>query len=483
MFLEAAMETYWNQTAQGKEYEALIGEREADVAIIGGGITGALVAYRLKEMGIEAVILEADRVGSGTTGGTTGKITAQHGILYAKLITDFGKDRAKEYADANSRAVKRIKEIVDAEHIECDYTAADSYVYSLRDAEELKEEAEAMKRLDLDASYMSKTMELPFSTLGAVRLKNQAHFHPLKFLYALMDKLTVFENSRVIEVKDNTAYTKQGSVHFKHVVFACRYPIVNVPGYYFLRMSQQRSFLAALSGCDEIKGMYVDENDNGLTLRPQQDVLLFGGFDVRSGKNPAGGRFLNLLQQARSFWPNLELVAKWSAEDCRSVDNVPYIGLYSETEDNWYVATGFNKWGMTSAMAAADILSGMIAEGKETKKVFAPSRFVLAPSAKNLASDVGESVSGLLKGVYSVPEEAFPNVERGKAALADFEGTRVCVYRDASGRTHILPSRCSHLGCRLEWNADDTAWECPCHGSRFTVDGAILDGPTVKPMG
>jgi glycine/D-amino acid oxidase-like deaminating enzyme len=192
MFLEAAMETYWNQTAQGKEYEALIGEREADVAIIGGGITGALVAYRLKEMGIEAVILEADTVGSGTTGGTTGKITAQHGILYAKLITDFGKDRAKEYADANSRAVKRIKEIVDAEHIECDYTAADSYVYSLRDAEELKEEAEAMKRLDLDASYMSKTMELPFSTLGAVRLKNQAHFHPLKFLYALMDKLTVF---------------------------------------------------------------------------------------------------------------------------------------------------------------------------------------------------------------------------------------------------------------------------------------------------
>ncbi|HWS30253.1 MAG TPA: FAD-dependent oxidoreductase [Clostridia bacterium] len=477
------MESYWNQTAQAKEYPALTGERETDVVIIGGGITGALTAYRLKEMGVEAVILEADRVGSGTTGGTTGKITAQHGLLYAKLIADFGKDCAKEYAGANARAVKRLKGIVDSEHIECDFMPADSFVYSLRDADALKEEAEAMKRLDLDASYVSKTPELPFSTLGAVRLKDQAHFHPLKFLYALTEKLTVFENSRVVEVKDDTAYTKLGSVHFKRAVFACRYPIINAPGYYFLRMSQQRSFLAALRGCGEIKGMYVDENDNGLTLRPYKDVLLFGAFDVRSGKNPAGGRFLNLLQQARALWPELELTVQWSAEDCRSVDNLPYIGRYSEAQENWYVATGFNKWGMTNAMAAADILSGMIAEGKETKKVFSPGRFALAPSAKNLASDVGESVSGLLKGVYSVPEEAFPNIERGKAALAEFEGMRVCVYRDAGGRTHILPSRCSHLGCRLEWNADDAAWECPCHGSRFTVDGAILDGPTVKPMG
>ncbi len=478
------METYWNQTVQKeKENEELTGEHDADVVIIGGGITGALVSYKLKEKGIESVILEADKVGSGTTGGTTGKITAQHGLLYAKLITDLNKDRAKEYAASNTRALKQIKKIIDKEQIECDFTIADSYVYSMRDVDELKEEAEAMKRLDLDASYVSKTEELPFSTLGAVRLKNQAHFHPLKFLYAIMEKLTVFENSRVVEVKDNTVYTNKGSVHFKSVVFACRYPIVNAPGYYFLRMSQQRSFLSALRGCDEIKGMYVDENDNGLTFRPCKDALLFGGFDVRSGKNPAGSRYLNLLSQARPFWPNLELIVKWSAQDCRSVDNVPYIGLYSETEDNWYVATGFNKWGMTSAMVAADILSSMIAEGKETLKVFSPARFVLAPSAKNLASDVGESVSGLLKGLYSVPEEAFPNVERGKAALADLEGMRVCVYRDASGKPHILPSRCSHLGCRLEWNADDTAWECPCHGSRFTIDGAILDGPTVKPMG
>ncbi|MCE5236196.1 MAG: FAD-dependent oxidoreductase [Clostridiaceae bacterium] len=478
------MASYWHQTAQGKEHEELAGDREADVVVIGGGITGVLTAYMLKRAGISSVILEADRVGGGTTGGTTGKITAQHGLLYAKLLSEFGKERSREYAAINLEAVERFKEIIDAEGIDCGFTRADSYVYALQDATALKEEAEAMRRLSFDAEYVGLAKELPFPTAGAVRLKDQAYFHPLKFLYALAEKLTIFERTRVLEVKDGAVHTKLGSVRFKHLVFACRYPIVNIPGYYFLRMSQQRSYLTALRGCADLKGMYVDANSNGPTLRPAgEDVLIFGGFDVRSGKNPAGGKFTSLLQQARTFWPGCELVAQWSAEDCRPIDNVPYIGLYSEAEPAWYVATGFNKWGMTSAMAAATILTGMIAEGKDTLKVYAPARFEVAASAKNLAGDVGETVSGLLKGIYSVPEEAFQNVERGKAALAELDGERACVYRDDSGRTHVLPSRCSHLGCRLEWNADDTAWECPCHGSRFDIDGAILDGPTVKPMG
>lgn len=477
------MESWWHQTARGKEFPALEGEREAEVVIIGGGITGVLTGYFLKKRGIEAVILEADRVGGGTTGGTTGKITAQHGLFYTGLLRDFGKEKAREYARANMRAVKAFFELAEAENIDCALTKADSYVYALHNAAVLKEEAEAMRRLELDASYVSETEELPFPTAGAVRLRAQAHFHPLKFLYALSEQLTVFERSRVLEVKDGAAICERGSVRFKRIVFACRYPIVNIPGYYFLRMSQQRSYLTALSGCAPIGGMYVHANDNGLTLRPAGDVLLFGGFDVRSGKNPAGGKYVTLLQQSRAYWPDCELKAQWSAEDCRSIDNVPYIGLYSEAEPNWYVATGFNKWGMTNAMAAAQLLTDMIADGKETLKVFLPARFEVAASAKNLAGDVGETVSGLAKGLFSVPEEAFQNVERGKAALADYDGDRVCVYRDEGGRAHVLPSRCSHLGCRLEWNADDTAWECPCHGSRFNVDGGILDGPTVKPMG
>ena len=477
------MESYWHLTARGREFPSLEGDREADVAIIGGGLAGILTAYLLKEAGHDAIILEADRVGSGTTGGTTGKVSAQHGLLYANLIEDFGKEKARDYAKANIQALERLKGIVEAEHIDCEWQTADSYVYARGEAENLKVEAEAMKRLMFDAEYVSTVSELPFPTVGAVRLKNQAHFHPLKFLFALSENLTVFEQTRVVDVKDGIVIAKKGKVRAKHVVFACRYPIINIPGYYFLRLSQQRSYLMALKGCPELKGMYVDANDSGLTFRQASKALIFGGFDIRSGKNPAGGKYSLLLQQARSFYPDCELITQWSAQDCRSIDNVPYIGRYSDAEPNWYVATGFNKWGMTSSMVAATILTRMIAEDKHTISVFSPARFEVAASASNLAGDVGETVAGLAKGIFSAPEEAFGNVERGKAALVEFEGERACVYRDDSGRTHILPSRCSHLGCRLEWNADDTAWECPCHGSRFEPDGAILDGPTVKPMG
>ncbi len=477
------MESYWHKTARCGEFPALEGDRETEVAILGGGMAGVLTAYLLKERGVDALILEADRVGSGTTGSTTGKITAQHGLIYATLLSDFGKEKAREYAKANMQAVEQYKTIVEAGRIDCGFETADSYVYSRNGTAALKAETEAMKRLSLDAEYLARAEELPFETTGAVRLKNQARFHPLKFLYALAGGLNIMEKTRVLDVKDDVAFTARGKVRFRHVVFACRYPIINIPGYYFLRMSQQRSYLVALKNAAAMKGMYLDANDGGLTLRPEGDVLLFGGFDIRSGKNPTGGKYTGLLQRARSFYPECELEAQWSAEDCRSIDNVPYIGRYSESTPNWYVATGFNKWGMTGAMAAANILVSAILEGKEGPSVFAPARFEVAASAKNLAGDVSETVAGLAKGIFSVPEETFSGVERGKAALAEFEGERVCVYRDDSGRTHILPSRCSHLGCRLEWNSDDLAWECPCHGSRFDVDGAILDGPTVKPMG
>ena len=446
----------------------------ADAVVIGGGMAGILIAYELAQRGLEAVVLEAERIGSGQTSGTTAKITAQHGHVYARLIEQCGHERAEQYARANLAAIREFHRVVERENIACDFERRSSFLYTAQDMTPLEDEASAAKSLGLPASLVSSGA-LPFPASGAVRFDDQAQFHPLKFLKAVSQKLTVYEQTRVMRVEPDALYTQDHVVRARHIVFASHYPFVNKPGYYFARIHQERSYVLALEGAPKLPGMYVSLETDGLSLRMHGKTLLLGDENHRTGEN-IPGRYEALTRAAEKLFPGAREVARWSAQDCITLDGVPFIGRYAGSRPAWHVATGFMKWGMTGSMTAAMILADDIT-GKRNPNasVFRPQRFSTA-ELPQLTRDGAQAIKGLAMGI-APPEIALEELPAGRGGIVDAGGRKLGAYRDPSGKTFLVSTRCTHLGCELSWNQDELSWDCPCHGSRFTYDGRLISGP------
>ncbi len=425
------MDSIWLKTADKPRFDALDGNKKTDVLIIGGGIAGILCFYKLKNAGVDCMLVEADEICGGITKNTTAKITLGHGLIYDKMTRRFGEDKARLYAEAQSKAIKEYARL--CKNIECDFETRDNYVYSLNDREKIEKEVAALNRIGVK-SELSDAKELPFSVAGAVRVKDQAQFHPLKFLYTIAKDLPIYENTKVTELMPHKAKTNRGEIVFKKLIIATHFPMLNKHGLYSLKLYQHRSYVIALKGAQNVDGMYVDESDTGLSFRSYGDLLLLGGGGHRTGKK--GGCWQELEDFFRKHYKNAEIVGKWATQDCMTLDDIPYIGQYSKSTPDVFVATGFNKWGMTNAMVAADILCDLV-QGKNNpySAVFDPSRTVLRPQ---LAVNAFESTVGIL--------------------------------------TPTAP-RCPHLGCALKYNRAEHTWDCPCHGSRFTEDGQLIDNP------
>lgn len=463
------MESVWKATENLEKRSPFWGEKEVHTVVIGAGMAGILTAYFLQKKGIEVIVVEAKSIASGQTQNTTAKITSQHGMKYQKLLRKSGRERAKAYAMANEEAIYLYEKLIKEEGIDCHFEKLPAYLYSEDEKakEALREEARVAAELGISASYLEgeEITELPFSVSGAVCFANQAQFHPLEFIKHLAKTITVYEDTRVLSVKKHVVYTDKGDIQAKHIVFATHYPFINVPGFYFLREHQERSYVLALKGQQKLSGMYYSIDKDGLSLRSAGDVLLLGGGGHRTGKShtcqceqPTTG-YAYLRQKAKNYYPRAEEVTAWSAQDCMPHDDIPFIGKYSVLRPFWYVATGFQKWGMTSAMIAAVTISNQICgadglyetisyENMDGKSVFAPQRCLIKAGFKNLMKDVGESVLGLSKGFFCKKER-----------------------------------RCPHMGCRLEWNAEEGTWECPCHGSRFSGGGELQDNPAQTDLG
>ncbi|MBQ7314630.1 MAG: FAD-dependent oxidoreductase [Clostridia bacterium] len=426
----------WERQAERVSFEPLKESKHTDVLIIGGGITGVLCAYWLKKAGVDCLLVEADRIGSGITKGTTAKITLGHGLLYDKLIRRFGYDRARLYLQAQRQACELYADL--CRTFPCEYEEKDAYVYSLHDRAAIEREADALRRLGVRADVFDE-LPLPFKVAGAVRVKEQAQFHPLSFLFAIARDLPIYEHTKVLELGQGTAVTQHGTIHCKRMIVATHFPIVNKHGGYFLKMYQHRSYVLALDGAPDVDGMYVDASDKGLSFRMHGNLLLLGGGGHRTGKSGGGWREPEAF--AQQHYTNARIVARWATQDCMTLDGVPYIGPYAKGTPDVYVATGFNKWGMTSAMVSAMILSDLIG-GKPAPyaDVFSPSRSILRPQ---LAVNAYETLFNLL--------------------------------------TPMAP-RCPHLGCALKYNAAEHSWDCPCHGSRFAEDGALIDNPATDDL-
>ena len=485
------VKSVWKQDIVMKANEGIRHDTSVNTVVIGAGMAGILTAYLLQKKGIEAIVLEASRIGSGQTQNTTAKITSQHGLIYSKMTKMVNKKRAAGYALANEEAIDRYEQIIRAENIDCEFQRLPAVLYSTdeRNTRKLKKEAEAARDLGIDAGYWnykdknSEMTEVPFANMqikGAVCFKRQAQFHPLKFLKAISQQLTIYENTPVFSVKGHTVITGGRKIEADHIVFATHYPFINVPGFYFLREHRERSYVLALRGkgtqrnADTSKqlqtplsSMYYSIDKGGLSLRSRGELLLLGGGNHRTGKKTScknekvGYTFLKRMRE--KYFPETEIVAAWSAQDCMPHDEIPFIGKYSVFRPYWYVATGFKKWGMTTSMIAAEIISDDIkrkmtmdtareafpGNAYDTEKsisrfafVFSPQRFLLRASFVNLLADIWENSVGLLKGIFA-PQNR----------------------------------RCPHMGCRLEWNDEDKSWDCPCHGSRFTNEGELIDNP------
>ena len=474
------MESIFTADYNFKPRARLTEDIEADVCVIGGGICGILTAYRLRKAGLKAVILEADRLCLGQTGGTTAKITAHHGYSLKNLTDRYGEKAAREYVRENMRAVEDFRRIVKENNIDCDFCDADNYLYSIENRETLEEEYRAAVRLGLDAE-LTNSVTLPFSTVGAVRVAGQACFHPLKFLAEISKDLTVYEKTRVTDVKGETVFTRGGTVRAKHIVFACHFPIINFPGMYFIKMYQERSYVLALKTDFELSGMYIGLERGTYSLRRYKDFLLFGGGAHRAGKTKEGSGYECLETAAAKFFPGNRVVSRWSAQDCIPSGKAPLIGRYSESTPNHYVATGFSKWGMTNSMAAAGIITGLITGQRKSASFFSPS----APRKNSfcgITANAAVSAAGLAAEYLTLPFKAVSDVPVGEGRTVMYKGKKVGVYRESESVFHAVSTKCPHLGCQLSWNKNEKTWDCPCHGSRFDIRGRLITNPAVKDL-
>ena len=409
---------------------------KTDVLIIGGGMAGLLCGYRLQKNGVSCVIAEAAEIAGGTTGNTTAKVTSQHGLCYRNLISRFGHGIAGLYLEANEQALLDLRYL--CRQIDCDWKDQDNFIYTTKDLQKLEKELSALNVLGYPAS-LEKDLPLPFPTLGGVKFPRQGQFHPRKFLSDIVPMLTIYEHTPVRLLEKNRAVTDFGSITAEKIIVATHFPFLNKHGSFFLKLYQQRSYVLALEHAPAFEGMYLDEQENGLSFRHWGSCLLLGGGGHRTGKT--GGGWKVLEDKAQLFYPNAGITHRWAAQDCMSLDGMPYIGQYSAGTPNLYVATGFNKWGMTTSMAAAGLLTDLILGRKNPyEEVFSPSRNMLHPQ---LGINLMESTKNLLS---------------------------------------LSPKRCPHLGCALKWNPREHSWDCPCHGSRFTEDGILLDNPATRDL-
>ena len=352
------MDSLWTATAQDVKFNRMAGDMKTDTLIIGGGIAGILTAYMLRRRGVECVLLEADRICSGITKNTTAKITLQNGLIYEKIISRYGLESAERYLQAQIKASEGYREL--CQKIGCDYERRPSYVYSRTKSgrASLEKEALALERLGYPSS-LCEEVELPIKITGAVRVDGQAQFHPLKFLYKLAEGLPIYENTKVSELRPGVAITERGRVKAENIIVATHFPFINKHGSYFLKMYQHRSYVIALENAARLDGMYVDEDKKGLSFREAGGLLLIGGGSHRTGKG--GGGWSELRTFAEAHYADAVEKYHWATQDCMTLDGIPYIGRYSSRTENLFVATGFNKWGMTSSLISL-ILSTLLLE-------------------------------------------------------------------------------------------------------------------------
>lgn len=487
----------WIETSPDTKYAPLSGKPSFDAVVVGGGIAGLSAAYMLQRDGMKVAVLEAGRIASGVTGYTTAKITALHGTIYSDLVDRHGAERAGAYAAANSAAIDQIRAIVEGEGIACELERQDAYTYaeSIDGADALRSEADACRELGLPAEF-TYDVPLPFPVSAAVRLPDQAQFHPRAYCVGLAAAIhgkggRVYERTHVTDVEEKVRVvhvkTDRGTLSTSAVVIATHLPF-HGDGSYYAKTAPRRSYAMAFADGEGFDGMYISAEPPVRSLRRASAAgrrwLIVGGEDHKVGQDDdTETHYVALEAWARERLNLRDPAYRWSAQDYVSVDGMPYIGRLSSDHERVFVATGFRKWGMTNATASGVMIADAVA-GRENPWAFAfdSTRMRFTAAAKKLLTEnlnvAKHLIGGKLQTNGHTPDELAP----GEGQIMKIEGEMAAVSRDDEGGLHAVASDCTHMGCRVAWNTAERTWDCPCHGSRFTPDGEVIEGPATQPL-
>ncbi|GLI01665.1 FAD-dependent oxidoreductase [Phytohabitans aurantiacus] len=483
--------SYWLASASPEVPPPVTGLPDVDVAVLGGGIAGITTAYLLKRAGRTVALLEARRLLGGVTGHTTAKVSAQHGAIYAKLKGRFGAGTAAGYAAGQLAALDWIRSESAVLDVDCDLSIQDSYVYAEGSGhrDELKREAEAAAEAGLRAEYVDD-VDLPYPVAGAVAVRGQAQFHPVRWLAALAAEIPgdgsyIVEGARALDVSGGVVATELGRLRARDVVVATHTPFLD-RGFFFARMAPVRDLVVAGTPVDGLvpDGMYLSM-DTHHSVRAAGSLVIVLGEHHRTGTaSDALARHESLGRWAVGRFGLGGIEYRWSAQDNTTVDGLPFIGRYPFGGDHLWVATGFGQWGMTNGTLAGLLISDLImGVDNPWARIYDPGRLSVRQSAVDFARDnaevaahfVGDRVRAVIAGDPS-------RLKPGEAGVFRQGMRLVAARRDEAGALVTLSARCTHLGCVVRYNDDENSWDCPCHGSRFDLDGTVLGGPAVRPL-
>ncbi|MBV7506334.1 FAD-dependent oxidoreductase [Bacillus sp. sid0103] len=491
--------TYWREI-ELPVFKKLTEDLSVDVTIVGAGITGITAAYLLSKEGKKVAILEAGSVLNGTTGHTTAKVTAQHGLIYDEFINHFGEEKARLYFESHMNAIQFVESNINEKGIDCDFSKEDAYIYAVTEEykDKLVTEWEAYKRLDIDGA-LKDTIPFNIEVKAALMMQNQAQFHPLKYLKVLLDEAvkagcTVFENTTASDIEDDgvqpKVVTKSGfKVTCNQVIIASHFPFYDLPGLYFARMYADRSYAIGIKTDKEYPGgMYISADSPTRSIRYTpingEKLIIIGGENHKTGQGiDTIAHFEALEGFAEDVFGIKEYDYRWSAQDLVTLDKLPYIGPITAEREHILVATGFKKWGMTTGTMAGRLLADYVLNNDNPyKELYSPSRFHADPDLKSIVSTNVDVAKHLLKGKLEIVPGDPDDLMDGEGSVVMYNGKRAGAYKDKNGKLYIVDTTCTHLGCECEWNHAEKTWDCPCHGSRYAYSGDVIEGPAKKAL-
>ena len=472
----------------------------ADVAVIGSGIAGVSTAYELSKQGLTVIVLDRGPLGRGITSRTTAHLSYSHDDLYGEVISKHGEKRAKECFASQYAAISRLDEIRKEERISCDFVRADALLFAAKsdDVKTLEDEIEACKKVGFAGVDWVRNIKIAGPYARAIRFPEQAHFHPLKYLYgviAVLKKRGVkfFANSAVVKIQENKkavkVETKNGSVSANAVVLATNSPIANRIAVHDKQAPYRTyAFAAHIKRGSLPDALYWDTEDPYHYVRIQpgekgKDYLIVGGEDHKTGEaNDADKRFERLKKWAKEYFPMIGKVThQWSGQVLDPVDYLPFIGK-NPGQERVFIATGDSGQGFTNGPLAGIILAGMISSGKHKWATLHDPARKTASAIKNFVSENITPVKNFAEYVTPGDVKSESSVKRGEGAIVRAGVSKQAVYRDNKGKLHKRSASCTHTGCIVHWNSFEKCWDCPCHGSHFSPQGEVLNAPAMMPL-
>ncbi|MEC5156120.1 FAD-dependent oxidoreductase [Chryseobacterium sp. MP_3.2] len=468
-------------------------DKNYDVIIAGAGISGITAGYLLQKSGKKCLIIEADNIGFGTTGGTTAHINTFYDAQYDQVIADFGEENAQLLAQTGPEVINQIKSIIAEHHIDCEFADRDSYIFSLDkdQTKKLDDLFEATQKVGIPTERISSNpFPIPFDTI--IKIKDQAQFHPTKYIEAVSEeflkmggtislgkKVTeVSEKDKMVEVKtDNFTYKTQDFIWATHVI-----PNMNRMNFlaapyrsYVLAFTLQSDDYPEAQGADmyEPYHYYRTQEIDG------QKYIIAGGEDHKTGQeeNPEE-RFENLENYVRQYFDVDKITHRWSSQFYTPTDGLPFIGK-SPGDEHIYWATGFDGNGMTFGTLSAMMISDcIIGKANKYEKLFNPSRLNVKAGIADTLKETADAVFHLIADKFTAEKiENLEQIKNGEGKTVSLQGKTLSVYRDESGKLFAVKSSCTHMGGTIGWNKTEKSWDCPCHGARFDIEGKVLNGP------